>query len=146
MVAPDSGAYTSTINAWARSRENDVVERAEEVLSWNEEAFKAGNTRAQPNALTYNSMINCYSKSKKAASGKALAILNMMKEQAAAGVEGCTPDVVTYTSVIDTLSKEQSTKAAELAIGLLEELEQMYSESDDDERFKPNIRTYTSVS
>lgn len=144
-VAPDAASYTTAINAWARSREIDAVERGEEVLGWCEQSFKLGNARAQPNTLTYNSMINCYSKSKGGASDKALALLESMKERSKAGAEECSPDVVTYTSVIDALAKEQTAEAAAKAESLLDELENANSASSDNERLKPNIRTYTSV-
>jgi pentatricopeptide repeat protein len=144
-VSPDSATYTTTINAWARSREIDAVERAEEILEMCEESFKLGNIHAKPNTLTYNSMINCYSKSRLGASDKALAMLQSMKERSQAGAEWCSPDVVTYTSVIDTLAKEQTAEATEMAEKLLEELENANLESPDHERLKPNIRTYTSV-
>ena len=145
-VTPDAASYTTTINAWARSREIDAVQRAEEVLQWCEESFKLGNARARPNTLTYNSMINCYSKSRVGASDKALAMFESMKDRSQAGAEWCAPDVVTYTSVIDALAKEQTAEATETAEKLLHELEIANSESPNSERLKPNVRTYTSVS
>jgi len=145
-VSPNAATYTTTINAWARSREMDAVERGEEVLQLCEESFRLGNTHAQPNTLTYNSMINCYSKSKGGTSTKALAILESMKEKSQRGEESCLPDVVTYTSLIDTLAKEQTVAATTIAESLLQELEEAHSKSPHDERLKPNVRTYTSVS
>ena len=81
-VPPDSATYTTTINAWARSKEPDAVDRAEEILAWCEESFALGNHYAKPNSLTYNSLINCYSKSNSAsAAEKALEVLELMKEK-----------------------------------------------------------------
>lgn len=147
-VPPDAASYTTAINAWARSREPDAVERAEEILSWCEESYRNGNLKAKPNSLTYNSLINCYSKSSmSSAAHKAMEVLETMKEKSKLeGFEDCRPDVVTYTSVIDALAKQKTAEAAEKAIQLLEELEQAYEQSPDGQRLKPNVRTYTSVS
>lgn len=125
-----------------------MEERASEILEQCEESFRLGNERAKPNSLTYNSMINCYSKSRKpGASERAIAMLESMKEKGKMeGMEDCFPDVVTYTSVIDTLANEKTEEAAEKAEALLEELEEAYEKTPGDVRLKPNVRTYTSVS
>lgn len=147
-VSPDAASYTTVINAWARSREPDAVERAEEVFKLCEKSYRKGNHRVKPNTLTYNSLINCYSKSSDAdASEKALGLLETMKEKCKAeGFEDCFPDVVTYTSCIDALAKRKSVEAAAKAESLLEELENAHKDAPDDHRLKPNVRTYTSVS
>ena len=147
-VPPDAATYTTAINAWARSKEPDAVDRAEEILAWCEESYALGNSQAKPNSLTYNSLINCYSKSFSANSAeKAMGVLDLMKEKSRMeGFEDCRPDVVTYTSVIDALAKQKSVEAGEKAIALLDELERAYEESQGDELLRPNVRTYTSVS
>ncbi len=147
-VSPDAASYSTAINAWARSRETDAVERAEEILASCEESYRLGNRKAKPNTLTYNSIINCYSKSNVASAAEmAISMLESMREKCTTeGFEDCCPDVVTYTSVIDTLAKQKNAKAAEKAIVLLEDLESAYKISPEDQRLKPNVRTYTSVS
>lgn len=147
-VSPDAASYTTVINAWARSREDNAVESAEEIFQLCEETFRKGNDRVKPNALTYNSLINCYAKSNHDdASEKAIRLLECMKERCKApGFEDCHPDVVTYTSVIDTLAKKKSVEAAAKAEALLDELENAHKIAPDDPRLKPNVRTYTSVS
>ena len=120
--------------------------RAEEVFRWSKEAYKYGNVNVKPNALTYNSLINCYAKANQPdASERAVELLDSMKANALLeGFEDCHPDVVTYTSVIDTLAKKASLEASEKAESLLFELESSYDRNLD-RRLKPNIRTYTSV-
>jgi pentatricopeptide repeat protein len=112
-----------------------------------ERAYRNGDVEAKPNAATYNSMINCYAKSKSPdASDRAIKILESMKEMSLeTDREDCHPDVITYTSVIDALSKTGTVEGSEMAGSLLEELEIAFFETGD-RKMKPNIRTYTSVS
>ena len=62
------------INAWSRSRESNAVKRAEEVMKWAEEA-QEHNHLVELNALTYNSMINCYAKSNNPEAGEVKHVL-----------------------------------------------------------------------
>jgi hypothetical protein len=58
--------------------------------------------------------------------------------------ERCFVDSYTYTSVIDTIAKEETYEASEQAIGLLEEIEKTYDETEN-LLLEPNILLYTAV-
>jgi len=144
-IHPDATSYATVINAWARSRERDAVERAEEAMERANQAHM-NCPNLYPNVMTFNSMINCYAKSNLPdASDRAIRVLEEMKEKCKVeAYRECRPDVVTYTSVIDTLSKAGTLEASEIALSLLSELETEYIQTKD-HTLKPNIRTYTSA-
>lgn len=132
------------LKAWARSRQKDSLDRAESVFEQYQKGCEAG--KWSHNSLTYNSMINCYAKSNHPeAENRALDLFNKMK--ANSGKEGwdlCFVDIYTYTILIDTISKQESYDSSELAISLLEELEDSFKKTKD-ERLRPNVRVYTCV-
>jgi len=96
--------------------------------------------------LTYNTMINCYSKSRRPDAGeKASMLFEEMKSNAGKpGWELCSPDIYTYCSLIDTISKNGSYETSQRAISLMVEVERSY-ELTGDRRLQPNIQLYTSV-
>lgn len=143
-VQPSWSTYTTVLKAWARSRQKDSLDRAESVFEQYQKGCEAG--KWSHNSLTYNSMINCYAKSNHPeAENRALDLFNKMK--ANSGKEGwdlCFVDIYTYTILIDTISKQESYDSSELAISLLEELEDSFKKTKD-ERLRPNVRVYTCV-
>ena len=156
-IQPDTASYNSVINAWAGSKEKNSIDIVEKIVRRVERTYDEGlkqaaesekddNYLVKPGTLMYNSVINCYAKSKlHDASERAVSVLERMKEICKeGGREDCCPDVITYTSVIDTLAKKGTMEASERAYSLLEELESAYSQTGN-RILKPNVRTYTSV-
>ena len=139
-------AIATVLKVCARSRDPDATNRAEAVFSEYQEACESENSGFSHDALVYNSMINCYAKSKqKDAGNRAIELFETMKvNMGKPGWEMCFLDIYTYTSLIDAISKQQSFEAAEQAITLLEEVEKSFAKTGDI-RFQPNIRLYTSA-
>eukprot|EP00536_Pseudo-nitzschia_multiseries_P015887 jgi/Psemu1/44147/gm1.44147_g len=153
-VHPDESTYNtgkidtpnSDSGPLAKSRDPSSIDRAEAVFREYLEGCESGMLSLSHNAFTYNSMINCYAKSRHSDAGKrSLELFETMKANSGKpGWELCFVDVFTYTSLIDAISKQQSYEASEQAISLLEEFERTFDETGD-MRFRPNIRLYTST-
>ena len=136
----------AVLKAWARSRDPDAIEYAEAVFKEYQEFCDSDKWGFSHNAFTYNSMINCYAKSKHPdAANRALKLFERMKaNMGKPGWELCFADIYTYTSLIDTLGKQQSYDASEQAVSLLTEVEELFVKTGDI-RFQPNIRLYTAA-
>ena len=139
-------AFFSVLKAWARSRDRKATHRAEAIFEEYQKGCEVGKWGLSHNSLTYNSMINCYAKSKYPEAGKrATELFNKMKANSVKkGWELCFVDIYTYTSLIDAISKQESYDSSELAISLLQEVEDSFKETGD-KRLQPNVRLYTSV-
>jgi hypothetical protein len=145
------------LTAWARFRgkngdkngSNVAVQKAAQLIKRMEWLFQRGNALAEPNAITYNIFISVLAQSSDPdASDRALEMLETMKTlDREHGRAKCRPDCVTYTTIINALANKPDGKeaAADSAIQLLTELEQLYEETNDP-AYRPNIQTYCSVS
>ena len=144
-VRPDRASYHTVLTAWSKSPQRDAPVRAGQVLQRMEASYRAGNKASRPTAMSRNILIHVWARHPdEAAASAVLRIFGDMQELAQEeGRSDCRPDVFTYTSLIDVLAKQSD--QSELAIQLLEELEEMY-ERTRDTNLKPNIRSYTSVS
>jgi len=149
-LEPDVTAYNTVLTAWARSKNADgAVENTQQLLNRMEKAYRRGNSRAAPNAISYNIAISALTNSNDpGAADRALKILETMKQLDEDGRSNCRPDCVTYTSIINVVAKHMQGRdpkeSAKQAISLLDELEALYQQTADP-AFKPNIRTYTAV-
>ena len=56
---PNDRSYNTVINAWVKSSSPSSTERAEKVLYRMIEAAKAGNKDAQPNIISFSSIMVC---------------------------------------------------------------------------------------
>jgi len=136
-VRPNTFTYNALINAFAR---RGLVAKAEEYLSKMQEV----STNVDADCITYNSVINAYASSRKAkkeGGQRALELFEEMKSD-----ESIKPDSVTYGSVIKCLTNAGGKANAEKAEELLNELEELYENSDGaDESLAPNTIIYNSV-
>lgn len=149
-VQPDVSAYNTVLTTWVRSKNPDTAAKnAELLVKRMEKAHRFGNTQAGPDTISYNILISAHTNSNDPkAAERALEILEKMKQLKMDGRVNCGPNTVSYTSIINVVANQirgqNQTEAAELAVRLLEELEETYRASGDP-ALKPNIRTYTAV-
>jgi hypothetical protein len=54
VIEPNIVTYTSAINAWANSKQQDSAERAEALLNRMDSHYREGNEALKPTVLTYN--------------------------------------------------------------------------------------------
>ena len=78
-LMPDTVSYSTVIDCWAKSKQKDVAERAENMLKQMQEMHNVGNDKVKANVVTFNSVINAWSKSgAKDAPQRAEALLHQM--------------------------------------------------------------------
>ncbi|KAL3922655.1 MAG: hypothetical protein SGILL_002089 [Bacillariaceae sp.] len=145
-VHPDGASYSTVLTALSKSRDPDAINLAEKIFQQYQEDVMKQEWDIKQYSLAWNSMINCYAKSKRRDAGKkALELLETMKSNAGKpGWKNCFVDVYTYTTVIDAIAKEESYEGSKKAIALLEELETAYEETND-QKLAPNIFLYTAA-
>jgi PPR repeat len=145
-VCVDEITFSVVLKALAKSKDRDSLDRAEEVFEGYRKAVEEGRWGLTHSALTWNSMINCYAKSLRRDAGKkAMELFKTMRLNAGKPEwERCFVDKYTYTSLIDAIAKEETYEASEKAIGLLEEVEKKYEETENI-LLEPNILLYTAV-
>jgi len=121
---PTRRAYTSALNALAKSGRGDAGVRAEALVQTMERLYKAGNKDLEPDTTVYNVLINCH---KNSSAKKAEQVLYRMGKR----------DVVSYSSVITAYSQKGGIEAAKRAQALLEEMKK--------EDVEPNAQTFNSA-
>ncbi|KAL7468481.1 hypothetical protein ACHAXS_008706 [Conticribra weissflogii] len=121
---PTRRAYTSALNALAKSGRGDAGLRAEALVQTMERLYKAGNKDLEPDTTVYNVLINCH---KNSSATKAEQVLYRMGKR----------DVVSYSSVITAYSQKGGIEAAKRAQALLEEMKK--------EDVEPNAQTFNSA-
>jgi hypothetical protein len=62
-VKPNTYNYNSLISAWANCGEEGAAQRVEEILEKMEALYRAGDVEAKPTTVTFNAVIDAYSKS-----------------------------------------------------------------------------------
>ena len=83
-----------------------------------------GNADLRPNTHVFNTVINCWSKSKdRDAASKAEEIFLAMEKLHENGIPGLKPDAFTYTVLIDAWAKTGTRGAASRAEALLSQME-----------------------
>lgn len=109
------------------------------------EEYKNGNQSAEPNIISYCSLIDAYVKSTDIGSlERAEEIYRDIYKDYSKGDGGIKPYTILANQIMDAWSKSGKVGAAEKAEAILQCLCQIYKETDDDE-VKPNGRSFTSV-
>jgi pentatricopeptide repeat protein len=131
-VHPDIYSYTTTIQAFARSRE---PEKAQKVLQ---------NMTAkglQPSRLTYTALMSAFAKAGQPERADAI-LRDMIAAHEEGDVDELQPDTIAFSSVMDGWAKaasETRPDAADQALKLLEEMKRRGPNC------RPNPQTYTSL-
>lgn len=123
QAKPTRRAYTSALNALAKSGRGDAGMRAEALVHSMEKMYKAGDEDMKPDTTVYNILINCH----KSSASRAEKVLYKMGKR----------DVVSYTSVINAYSNEGGLNAAKRAQSLLDEMQK--------DAVEPNAQTFNSA-
>lgn len=106
-VKPNTYNYNSLISAWVNCGEQGAAQRAEEVLEKMEALYKAGDVEAKPTTVTFNAVIDAYSKSTEKdgyddAGERAEKILKHMEELYESGENvDAKPNVRSFNTVIN---------------------------------------------
>lgn len=129
---------------WSKSRTPDSVEKTREMFERMRTMYKAGNLDAQPNLVSYVTLINSISRSQKPGSAeRAEEALYEMYEEFKSGSIAIPPNARLVTSVIDSWQKSGDRNAGERAEDLLDWLLEIYK-IEGDESLQPNEYTFNS--
>lgn len=144
-VRPDVTTYACVINAFTKSRVNNVAELATLVLTEAEEGYQAGLGHLKPNSLLYSAVLQAYAKSS-SRSGAALAeqLLRRTKDMYKQGKMYAKPTDLFYNAVIDAHARSNGgLYAAERSEALLDEMESRSNAGD--QSLKPNTRSFNAA-
>jgi len=106
---PSVTSFNTAINAWARSRDKNAYEHAKRVFGQMQEMKKV----AEPNALSYNSLINALAVSSvpdKAT--KAFHVLIEMESMTSKGNRDVAPTTITFGAVMKACARTSGNKEA----------------------------------
>jgi pentatricopeptide repeat protein len=126
QVKPNAYNYNSLISAWANCGEEGAAQRAEEVLERMEAAYKAGDEEMKPTTVSYNAVIDAYSK---VAGG----------QQGGQHQQLC--DASEEEEVEECYNADETGEKAE---SILRHMEQLYLSGENVDA-KPNVRSYNTV-
>jgi hypothetical protein len=143
---PDTFSFNQVISALSRSAIPKAPHLAEELLQYQEDAYKLKIHRnAKPDVIGYTSAIVAWARSRDPdAAERAERLLNRMKNQYASGETYLKPNRMSYNSLIDCWARSgRGTLGARKAEALLQEMEELSVSGDDS--VAPNLVTYNAV-
>jgi len=157
-IQPDLVMYNTIIKCWARSASPEAGERAEAIL-WHMNCFIGRNylfhpiTKASrwssdvvlPNVVTYNTVMDAWSKCGVAGSAeRAEKLLKMMIDNPPGADGPIEPNATSFSTVIYAWSRSSDESGGERAEALLKEMNDLYRSSGDD-CLKPSFACYAGV-
>jgi len=146
-VKPNVVTYGAVIDTYAKCMEPGAASRGDTILADMIQRYQSNpseNADLMPNTHVFNTVINCWSKSKdKDAAYKAEEMLVAMGRLQENGLPDLKPDAFTYTAVIDAWAKSGTRGSASRAEELLNQMESKYLAGD--LNLKPNTFTYNAV-
>ena len=141
MMAPTVYSFSAVINAYANIGRPD---KAEAVLRFQVEEYEAGNERARPNRVVFNTIIKAWSMSRmKGREKRAEEILRHMLKSCEQDPRCPKPDKITFNIVLGTYAKSSVWGSSRKALRLLEEMEELNKKPE--WRTKPDAITHLLV-
>ena len=137
------------INVCSKSNRDDMPEIAERLLSAINDWYSRGDLDVGPNTITYNSVINCWSKVKNRqvaseAPKRCLELLLVMiskyQEDPQTNYD-IRPDIITYNTIMNINAQQGDIKGAVTVFNMMKKDYQ--SGSRNNNNAKPNIASYT---
>jgi len=121
QLAPTAYSFSAVINAYANSGRPD---KAETVLRFMVERYQAGNEKARPNRIVFNTIIKAWARSKlRGRESRSEDILRHMIKSSAKDEMCPRPDKVTFNIVLGCYAKSSQYGSSRKAAKLLQEME-----------------------
>ncbi len=134
----DTTMFTSLITTLAYSRHPQAAIKAEGYFNEMKALFEAGDTNCKPNRMTYNAVINAWSRSEDPhALKKARGLLEEMDVLFSSGDTGCSPDVIRFNLLLQVVARSKSEEKAAEAWDILSEI--------DERGIQPDSRMFGAV-
>eukprot|EP00980_Cylindrotheca_fusiformis_P018836 scaffold6276_cov138-Cylindrotheca_fusiformis.AAC.23 len=109
-VNPDERSFNIVLSAWAKV---GAAEKAEAILTQMHELFTDGQLQTRPTTVTYNTVLDSWSKSnQKDAWKRSIKILDHMADLYDAGDSAVKPNERTWNAVLNALAKAGQVKTA----------------------------------
>jgi hypothetical protein len=138
-VQPDIFSFNTLLNAYSYSPRAMAAHDAEKVLDWMEEMAETEGLQIRPDAYSYTSVIDCYSKSQ--TPERAMTVLDRLLQRQMEGYH-VAPTVVTFTAVLHAMSRTLDKEAPQKAMALLSLMEGLHSTGAD---LAPTTAVYNSL-
>jgi pentatricopeptide repeat protein len=134
------------INLCSKSNRDDMPEIAERLLSAINDWYSRGDLDVGPNTVTYNSVINCWSKSRNRQDGEApkrclellLTMISKYQDDPQTNRDA-RPDLITYNTIMNINAQQGDIKGATTVFNMMKKDYQ----SGKNNNAKPNIASYT---
>jgi pentatricopeptide repeat protein len=111
---PDSTAFGTVLNSWAKSKSEEAPEKAESLLALLSELNQSGWEQCKPDVVAYASTIQCWANAKrKDGPQNAEALLRHLQQLANSGDAQMAPDSVCWNSVISAWARAGNGERAE---------------------------------
>ena len=139
--------YTICIDNWAKVGGVEAAGRAQQIHDGLvAKSLETGDDLIAPSTVSYNALLNCWSKSKSPNSpDRAEKIIDEMIGR------GVRPDVVSFTSAIDCVAKAGRSTAGDHGLRLFRQMESLAAQAQQNGRssespgLQPNIYTYSAL-
>lgn len=123
QMAPTVYSFSACINAYANSGRPD---KAETVLRFMVERYQAGNEKARPNRIVFNTIIKAWARSNlRGRESRSEDILRHMIKSCSKDEMCPRPDKVTFNIVLGCYAKSSQYGSSRKAVKLLKEMEQL---------------------
>jgi pentatricopeptide repeat protein len=140
-MKPDRVAYGAVLSAWARSDEENAIDRALSIFRYMLKRHEEGDADFNLHSSMFNALLSAFAKQKgHKFAMHAEAFLKRMKSLAQQGDIACKPTSTTYGCVINSYTNSGHFKAVDRIFALLEEMHQS-----DDPACWPSSRTYAGA-
>ena len=145
---PNLTTFNSLISAWAWSGQKDSIGQIEALLeryvyNSSNECFKLNHySSIEPDAITWNTVLHAYSRSRAESSiEKANTIVHSMENQYKKGNTKSKPNVITYTTLMRVYGNTSSSEKIFQVEQIFSRLLNLYEAGD--KSMKPSIQSYS---
>jgi hypothetical protein len=143
-VAPNTFSFSTVINAWSKSGDENAGKYAETLIEEMVKLHERGLHDVAPNTVTFSSCINAWSRSKQKNSGfMASAMLKRMDELDDKGYINIKPNIFSFTSAIEAWANSGDPNLLKEASAIFELAVKRYEAGD--EEAKPTAQTFNAM-
>jgi len=139
-LEPDRVVYNAVLNALAKSRQPDVVETVEDILTMME---SSPDEHLRPDIVTYATVIDCYTKCGEMSVQRADELLRFVEGTFRSGDETLKPNAIFYSAILQAWAKTATVEGAEKAENLLQRNIALYAQGND--YAKPHTIVFNAV-
>jgi pentatricopeptide repeat protein len=133
-VWPDAQSFTIVLKAWTKTDTKLASDRAVSILSQMKALSHEGLASAEPNIVSYNTVLYCLDKSSSLERLDAV-LSEIMKESSEPGTKSVQPDIITFVTAMNAFAKAGQVDKAEELLKQMEEFPDV----------RPDVRLYCAL-